>query len=395
MPQINYEILSWARETAGLTLASAAGKLQMLDSKKLTAQEKLLSYENGKVQPSRAMLLKMAKVYRRPLLIFYLDAPPKVGNRGQDFRTLPDSVKDEYSGYVDALIRDVQARQSMIKEAMIDEDENISLDFVGRCNLDQSVEEVALFLKEVLGVNISEYRKKPNHPEAFKFLRKKAEEAGFFVLLKGNLGSHHTNIGLDVFRGFALSDDIAPFVVINDRDAKSAWAFTLLHEIVHILLGQTGVSGFYAEKKIEKFCNDVASEFLISSDEMDTVSVSGLSEEDAIQSISDIAFSKKISSSHLAYRLYRKQDVNKKQWEYFRDFYRDQWKAKREKEKQQSRNQKGGPNYYVVQKYKLGGLVDFVKRFNYSGTLSTTKAGILLDVKPLKVHRLFETGQIT
>jgi len=38
---------------------------------------------------------------------------------------------------------------------------------------------------------------------------------GIFVLLIGDLGSYHTAFDLEVFRGFALSDDIAPFIIIK------------------------------------------------------------------------------------------------------------------------------------------------------------------------------------
>jgi len=54
----------------------------------------------------------------------------------------------------------------------------------------------------------------------------------------------------------------------------------------------------------------------------------------------------------------------------------------------------GGPSYYVVQKYKLGTLVGLVQRLTFSGALTTTKAGMLLDIKPLKVHRLFQSEQL-
>src|SRR3546814_17037769 len=64
---------------------------------------------------------------------------------------------------------------------------------------------------------------------------------------------------IDAFRGFALADPIAPFVVINDRDAKTAWSFTLLHEVAHLWIGATGVSGGHFEGSTEQFCNDVAS----------------------------------------------------------------------------------------------------------------------------------------
>lgn len=83
------------------------------------------------------------------------------------------------------------------------------------------------------------------------------------MLLLGNLGSHHTNISVETFRGFAIADPIAPFIVINDQDARQAWAFTALHELAHLWLGVTGVSGASFEAAIEKYCNDVASEILL------------------------------------------------------------------------------------------------------------------------------------
>ena len=57
------------------------------------------------------------------------------------------------------------------------------------------------------------------------------------------MGNYPSAIDVDVFRGFAIADNIAPFVVINDNDSIPAWSFTLLHEVVHLLLGQTGISG--------------------------------------------------------------------------------------------------------------------------------------------------------
>lgn len=393
MPNINHTILSWARETAELSVEDAAHKLGIRDGKKMSAQEKLLAYENGTVAPSRSMLLKISKLYRRPLLTFYLNNPPRIGDRGEDFRTLPDNFENEENVYVDVLIRDIKACQSMVRETLIDEDESISLDFVGKNTVDQGVQHVTQTLQETLNLDLDEFRSQSSYGDAFKLLRHAAEKIGVFVLLKGNLGSHHTNISIKAFRGFALSDDIAPFVVINDRDAKTAWTFTLLHELTHILLGQTGVSGAYAEKQIEKFCNDVTSEFLLSTEEFKDFKISASDFEELGDQISQYAFSQKISSSHIAYRLFRRGDIDKKTWEQLRDFYHEKWNSQRDKEKAKNREQEGGPNYYVVRRYKLGALVGLVQRLNYSGALSTTKAGFLLDMKPLKVHRLFETGQ--
>lgn len=392
MPKINHTILVWARETAGLTIEDAAKRLHLKDGKKATAEDKLLAYENGEAELSRSMLLNMVRLYRRPLLTFYLDKPPRIGDRGEDFRTLPDQYETEENVYVDVLIRDIKARQSLVRETLIDEDEENRLGFIGKYNVDQGVQHVVQALHQVLNLDLDQFRGLTKYSDAFKRLRQHAEAAGVFILLKGNLGSHHTNIGVNVFRGFALADDIAPFIIINDRDAKSAWCFTLLHEMTHLLLGQTGVSSYYAEKQIEKFCNEVASEFLLPSAEFKEFQLSSGDVAVITKEISRYAFTYKVSSSHVAYRLYRRGDINKAVWEQLRDYYYQQWVMQREKERLKNKGKEGGPDPYVLRQFKLGSLVRLVQRFAYSGALSTTKAGMLLEMKPLKVHRLFNAS---
>jgi len=395
MPDINHTILSWARETAELTLETAAQKLQIKDSKTVSAVEKLLAYEDGTKSPSRSILLRMSKQYHRPLLTFYLDHPPRIGDRGEDFRTLPDDFEREENAHVDVLIRDIKARQSLIRDTLIDEDEEVKLTFVGGNTVNQGVPTVTESLRFFLNFDLEAFRAESNYGDAFKLLRQGAEEAGVFVLLQGNLGSHHTNISVTAFRGFALSDDVAPFVLINDQDAKSAWSFTLLHEMAHLALGQTGVSGAFMEKRIEKFCNEIASEFLLPADEFKEFTLSGTDIDNAAQEISEYAFSKKISSSHIAYRLYLRGGINKRLWSKLREYYHDQWITQRDKKKAKDRQKEGGPSHYVLKNYRLGSLVSLVERLTYSNAISTTKAGMLLDIKPLKVHRLFEVGHTT
>jgi Zn-dependent peptidase ImmA (M78 family) len=163
--------------------------------------------------------------------------------------------------------------------------------------------------------------------------------------------------------------------------------------MAHLILGQTGISGAYAEKRIEKFCNNVATEFMLPAVEFDAFQLSSLDFETLKTEISDYAFSQKLSSSHIAYRLYRRGDIDEPLWRSLREYYRDSWLGQRKIIKEKNSEKVGGPSYYVVQHYKLGALVELVQRLTYSGALTTTKAGMLLDVKPLKVHRLFQTGQ--
>ena len=392
MPKVEHTILKWARETSKLSVEKAARKLKLTDSKKASAAEKLAVYEDGIKEPSRPLLLRMSKLYHRPLLTFYLDQPPRIGDRGEDFRTLPVLIDEVENAHVDVLIRDIKARQCTVRETLIDADEENQLDFIGKHTIENGVARIVQTIRKTLNISLEDYRAQTSYKEAFRLLRQQAEKAGIFVLLKGNLGSHHSNIAVSAFRGFALSDDIAPFIVINDRDADSAWSFTLIHEMAHLVLGQTGISGPYGQKHIEKFCNDVATEFMLPAAEFDTFRLSDHDLERLKTEISDYAFSHKLSSSHIAYRLYRRGDVKKPAWKDLRKYFEDKWLEGRENIKEKNRSKEGGPNYYMIRHYKLGGLVDLVQRLTYSGALTTTKAGMLLEVKPLKVHRLFETG---
>jgi hypothetical protein len=228
MPAAKPEILVWARETAGLSIDEAVAKLGIRDARGVAAADRLRALETGRDAPSRPMLLKMAKQYRRPLLTFYMGAPPRKGDRCEDFRSLPER-DTRAEPLVDALVRDIRARQSIVRAVLEDEEETEPLRFIGKRTLGDGVGAVLASIRQTLGIDLAAFRAQGSPDAAFALLRSKAEAAGVFVVLFGNLGSHHTALEVSAFRGFALADPIAPFVIINDQDARSAWSFTLVH----------------------------------------------------------------------------------------------------------------------------------------------------------------------
>ena len=386
MPTVNPEILKWARETAGLSEADAVAKLKLRAARGIESVDRLRELEDGTSQPTRAMLVKMAKHYRRPLLTFYLSAPPLVGNRGQDFRTLPQDHLESDEALLDALIRSVQGRQGLVRSAILDEDDAQPLDFIGSASMEDGSYALASSIREVLGVSHIDLRNARDSDTAFRVLREHVEDVGIFVLLLGNLGSHHTNIDLDTFRGFALADDIAPFVIINDQDNRAAWSFTLVHELAHLWLGQTGVSGGEPLRRVEKFCSDVASEFLLPAADLEEIRIPEQTEVNEVASlINTFAEERNVSRSMIAYKLYRNERIGKGLWEDLRRYFRDRWLEDRE----HRRSQASPVDYYVVRRHRLGtSFVQLTARLMATGALTTSKAGQVLGVKPKNVQTL-------
>ena len=392
MPRVNPNILLWARETAGLTLEDAADRLQIRAARGRPPSERLRALESGDDEPTRALLVRMTQQYRRPLLTFYLSSPPSRGDRGEDFRTLPDTYSGVEDNLLDVLIRNIRARQSMVRSLIEDEEDVSPLPFVGSMFMSDGTDAVLESIQETLQIRLSSFRDCGSPLKAFALLRDAAESAGVFVLLKGDLGNYHTAIDVETFRGFSIADPIAPFLVINDQDSKAAWSFTLLHELTHVWLGQTGVGGANAERDVERFCNDVASEFLLPQEELVGFEFPLGKQTDAralLREVSEFAQRRNVSGSMVAYGLFRAGVIDSDAWAYLSEAFSKLWAQQRQQEREKAREQEGGPNYYVVRRHRLGSaLTEFVGRMVAEGALTTTKAATVLGVKAKQVEKV-------
>jgi len=386
---INPEILAWARNTAGLSADEAAHALRFNNTRDRSATERLIALEAGEEEPSRSVLLRMAKAYRRSLLVFYLSQPPRTGDRGNDFRTVPGAPPPLYNPVLDALIRDVRGRQTIVR-GLVEETEPHAVDFIGAASMDDPTDDLARRIAERLQFARVDYSRQTRVEDAFSYLREKIEATGVFVLLLGNLGNHHTNILVDIFRGFAIADPIAPFIVINDQDALPAWAFTALHEVAHLWLGTTGISGASSTTLIERYCNDVAGEILLPSAEIRTLAhLRHAPLDNIIETVSTFANARKVSRAMVAYKMLRADVIADPTHRQMADRFQQEWIASRIRQEDTDSGESGGPSYYVVKRHRLGNaLLDTVRRSLNEGILTHTKAAQVLGVKPRNVDPL-------
>jgi Zn-dependent peptidase ImmA (M78 family)/transcriptional regulator with XRE-family HTH domain len=393
---INPSILVWARQSAGLTIDDAAEKLAFSTTTKSTAAEKLAALETGQTQPTRSQLNSFANVYKRPLLTFYLSEPPRKGDRGQDFRQTPEARGSRDNGMLDALLRDVKARQEMVRDILLDDDNFTRPDFVGSARMQDGVPDLVQRMANRLGFAYTDISlRSGNSDELFTRLRKAVESIGVFVLVLGDLGSHHTTIAASVFRGFAIADVVAPFVVINGKDAQPARAFTLIHELAHIWLGQSGVSGDISTSaptsdsaRIERFCNDVAGEFLLPEKHFRNSSVrfNPTDVEGARACIDLVAGRWSVSEPMVAYRFQRSGELSAGAYETLRSEYYRRWIAKLARDRERNADKDGGPSAYTIKKFNLGNaLIDVVHRGFKEKSLTHTKAATILGSKAISV----------
>lgn len=373
---------------------TAATRIGLSSSKSSTSAEKLLAFENGEAIPTQKQLVKIGDVYHRPLIYFYLDKRPRKDEGIVDFRVPIGKTSVEENAILSCLVRDMIARQGIIKALLEDDPEIASLRFVGNSRQDAGISATVSSILKILYPQDDKKTSSELSKDDRKFsnLRKKVEDASVFVVLAGNLGSHHSNIDVSVFRGFALVDSFAPFIIINEHDVEGAMAFTLIHELVHICIGASGISGSPLNHEFnsstEKFCNDVAGAFLFPTNALRDVHVIRTT-SDARSIVSEKARYAGVSESLVAYRMFRASLINQRVYNDLSMEYRERWLQRRDSQRRLRKDRHGTSSFKTVRRHRLGtNLLQTVKRLHQTNDLTDTKAATVLGVKPLSVDKI-------
>lgn len=333
-------VLSWALSRSGKTVTDLESSFPKLSE--------WLSSDTPQTMTMRQAQNFAAKTYT-PFSLLFLDESPKEPLPIADMRTVRNQGVGSPSGDLLDTIYHAQRSQDWYRDYAVDNGAN-PLEFVGSVGMNQEPTDVATCIAEKLDFTFEDRSRFSDTSRAYRHLVDRAEDLGVLVLTNGVVGNNtHRRLNVEEFRGFSLSDNIAPLIFVNGADSPTARIFTLLHELGHIWLGHSALSDVQPDisdsapgeaSTEERWCNQLAGEVLLPTHLIPKLPVP----EKSLKYVHILARQAKCSSLVVLHRLY---DANVLDWHTFSDLY--------EKEKEKASEHSAGKNtgdggnfYYTV-----------------------------------------------
>ncbi|NNN06573.1 MAG: ImmA/IrrE family metallo-endopeptidase [Elusimicrobia bacterium] len=253
---IRPELLRWACRRSGIAGDALAHRFPQFQA-----------WVSKEVRPTLKQVEQFAKATYTPIGFLFLPEPPVEQVPIPDFRTVAGKKVRQPSPDLLDTIYICQQRQEWYRDYARSWGETPRA-FVGSARVASGIEATARDIREKLGLDVQERVRIFTFVDALRLFMEQADAMGVLVMCSGVVaGNNRRRLDPDEFRGFAMSDDLAPLIFINGADTKGAQMFTLAHELAHVWLGQSAVSNAQASEvsgnEVERWCNQVAAELLV------------------------------------------------------------------------------------------------------------------------------------
>ena len=262
------------------------------------------------------------------------------------------------------------------------------VDFQLNPSLNFSHQEIASHIRDAFDLEIDWHLSYNKYSQAFNYLRDCVEHNQVVVFVNSIVAnSPNRKLSREEFRGFCLYDDYAPLIFINSRDSESAIIFTLLHELVHLVLQSDALvefpESFASDKSIESLCNRTAAELLMPRELFSTfwMIYKNQRNQTPYEIIGQI--SKKLHCSRTAAAIRARQfrliseDVKQNLIQKFKSEFNNYLREKRARQK----TSKGGPDFIVLQNRRVGlSFAKYVETALYNDQITYTEASRLTNL---------------
>lgn len=249
-------VLTWARIESGYLAARVARRLNV-------TEERVLAWEAGERQPTLRQVEELARFLHRPLGLFFMPQPPHLPPLAAEHRRLPGVTAGHESPELRLALRKMVTRRENTLNLMGELGERVQA-FTLRAHLRDRPENVGRWLRDATGVDLATQLGWPDAWKAWATWRTASERLGVLVYQFGK-------VSLEEARGVALLRLPLPAVGINGKEVPEAKAYTVFHEIVHLMLaaGHDEASALQEKRsdadwaKVERFAEVAASHALI------------------------------------------------------------------------------------------------------------------------------------
>jgi len=248
--EVNPEVIKWLRESSGWRIEEVSKRLG-------TNSETVLDFEEGKRSPTLTQLSEMSKSFKRPIASFFLSKPKQDKPLPKDYRFLPNKTGIFDKKTILAMRRS-RSLQGISRELSV----NIRYETqtkAEKVKLSEDPDAIARKYRELFDLSFEKQRKFKDAYKLFGYLRDVLEDSNVLIF--------QFSMPIEDARGFALADEPPSIVVINSKDSIEARLFTLMHELGHILLGETVIDisdeSQTNQESIERWCNAFSASFLL------------------------------------------------------------------------------------------------------------------------------------
>lgn len=229
--------------------------------------EQIKSWLAGVNKPIFSQIEKISTKLHIPLGYFFLMNPPQESLKLLEFRTVDSVMINNPSRNLIDTVHNMEEIQAWMREFREQECyERLSI--VGSVNRTDNLIHIAECMRRDLDLALTWYENIHNAEESFRFIRNKLNDCNIMVMMNGVVkGNTHRKLNVKEFRAFVLIDDMAPLIFINTADTANGKLFSLIHEAVHVWLGENSLyndNGIDSKvNELEMVCNAVTAELLV------------------------------------------------------------------------------------------------------------------------------------
>lgn len=218
---VNHRVLEWARVESGWPAERVAKRLQV-------KVERVNAWERGDRQPTLRQVEALSRFLHRPLSVFFLPRPPELPPLAAEYRRLPGIRAGHESPELRLAVRQMLTRRENALNLMAEIGAPVPA-FELIAHLSESPVDVGARLRVALAVPIEDQLQWRSEWEAWRTWRARAEAIGVLVF-------QFSKVGLAEVRGLSLLHTPLPVAGINGKEIPEGKSFTLLHEVVHLML---------------------------------------------------------------------------------------------------------------------------------------------------------------